>query len=446
MKKVLFAFFISAIFLCKANADLSDYTSVSFWNKFNDDILINNLLTVYQNNNDLKASVLKVQQANRIVKMSFADELPYLGFHGYVGQIFHSSDEIFGDITIPDYTQAHFLFPLEMNYEIDIWGKNRLKTKSKKKQLEMLKQDEKASYIYISSAFSANYFNLVRCDKLIEYQKQLIDTAQKIVKAYELKYEYGRATLSDIEKAKKNLTFLEQDLEKLLEKQDILKNQLNVFMSDRTFSDIKRADFDSLDILLKIPSNIEFEVLDNRPDRVKSRLDLEKIGLEVKIARREMLPRFIISGNLGFNMYSVSSAHNFLADIGIIPIFDIFSGGRKIQMLKLKKDKYEIAIQNYEKTILTSIKEANDALYCAKTAKNIEQTTNARLKTDEKELDYTIQKIDAGTMDNLDLLFQKQRLIVSKMQNVSAKTNVIISALNLYQALGGVDFSELENI
>ena len=82
----------------------------------------------------------------------------------------------------------------------------------------------------------------------------------------------------------------------------------------------------------------------------------------------------------------------------------------------------------------------------AKTAKNIEQTTNARLKTDEKELDYTIQKIDAGTMDNLDLLFQKQRLIVSKMQNVSAKTNVIISALNLYQALGGVDFSELENI
>ena len=49
-------------------------------------------------------------------------------------------------------------------------------------------------------------------------------------------------------------------------------------------------------------------------------------------------------------------------------------------------------------------------------------------------------------MDNLDLLFQKQRLIVSKMQNVSAKTNVIISALNLYQALGGVDFSELENI
>ena len=217
-------------------------------------------------------------------------------------------------------------------------------------------------------------------------------------------------------------------------------------MSDRTFSDIKRADFDSLDILLKIPSNIEFEVLDNRPDRVKSRLDLEKIGLEVKIARREMLPRFIISGNLGFNMYSVSSAHNFLADIGIIPIFDIFSGGRKIQMLKLKKDKYEIAIQNYEKTILTSIKEANDALYCAKTAKNIEQTTNARLKTDEKELDYTIQKIDAGTMDNLDLLFQKQRLIVSKMQNVSAKTNVIISALNLYQALGGVDFSELENI
>ncbi len=81
-----------------------------------------------------------------------------------------------------------------------------------------------------------------------------------------------------------------------------------------------------------------------------------------------------------------------------------------------------------------------------KTAENIKTVVDDRLNKDEKEMKYTIIREDAGTADNLDIMFQKQKLIISKMQTVSAKINEIISAINLYQALGGVDFTEIENI
>lgn len=132
MKKILIVLFILVIVLNPVNANTDEFLNISFWNKFNDKILVDNLIQVYQNNNDLKAAVLKVNEANKIVKMSFANELPQIGFQGYIGHIFNSSDEVFGDIKIPDYTESHFLFPLTMNYEIDLWGQNHLRTKSKK--------------------------------------------------------------------------------------------------------------------------------------------------------------------------------------------------------------------------------------------------------------------------------------------------------------------------
>ena len=446
MKKLSILFLLICFTLCPVSAKINetapDYTNFEFWNKFNDEILIDNLTKVYENNNDLKAAVLKVNEAQRIVKMSFANELPHIGFEGYAGQIFNSSDEVFGNITIPDYTEAHFLLPITMNYEIDLWGTNRLKTKSKKKQLEMIRQDERAAYIFISSAFACDYYNLIRTDKLIEFQNELIALQKEIISAYKKRYEFGTASIDAIDAAEKNLTFMEEDLEKFLEKQDLLKNQLSVILSDRSFENVNRTRFDELNINFAIPDKINIDILDKRPDRIKSELDLEKIGIDVKLAKRDFLPKFIITGDIGFNMYSLSSAHKFLADIGVVPMWDIFMGGRKFQMLKMKKDTYDIAVEHYEKTILKAIQETNDALYSLKTSANINSIASDRLKTDEKQLLYTQIREEAGTADGLDLMLYREKLLITRKQAVSSEINKIISAINLYQALGGVDFTD----
>lgn len=162
MKKFIYTLTL-ILMLCSPgyakNADnyLIGYLNLPFWQNFNDDVLIKNLTTVYQNNNDLKASSLKVKEAQRLVKISLANQLPYVGFDGYIGRIFHSSDEVFGKLTIPDYTETRFLLPLSYSYEIDIYGKNFLRTKAQKKRYEMIKQEEKSAYIYLTSAFATDY-------------------------------------------------------------------------------------------------------------------------------------------------------------------------------------------------------------------------------------------------------------------------------------------------
>ena len=144
-----------------SNANLQ-YMNLQWWNKFNDENLNNYLGEVYKNNPDLKIATIKAKQSKEAIKQAFANQLPQLYFNGNIQREFTSATTRFGDVVIPDYNQSRYYLPLTMNYEVDIWGENYLKTKSAKKQAEMVKEDERASYISISSDFAANYYICTR--------------------------------------------------------------------------------------------------------------------------------------------------------------------------------------------------------------------------------------------------------------------------------------------
>lgn len=450
MKKNLLCLFLLITFISPFNCALAkekapkidtfNYVNLPFWKNFNDDNLINDLVIVYKNNNDLKSTAYKVKEAQRIVKISLANELPHIGFDGYAGRTFASSDELYGNVVIPNYSESHFLFPLTMNYEIDIWGENHLKTKSQAKQLEMVEQDEKSVYISLTSAFATDYFSLVEVDKIINLQKQLINTQEKVVNAVQKKYKEGTANINDVILAQKALTYLKEELNSLDEKQDVLQNQLNVFLADRRFSELKRISYDNISFKPYIPEEIPISSLDKRPDWVKSEIYLQKLGLDVKIAKKDILPKFNLVGTLGFNFYDLSSSNTLLSALGVAPSMDIFSGGRKVNILKFQKYKYSQALEDYNKVILTSMQETNDALYALKNNNKKHLIAQDRLNLDKKELYLLDKKCKIGMADNLDLLLKQEQVILTEKQEIALNGNNIIATINLYKATGGTDF------
>ena len=454
MKKIL-SLLIAILFCSTYNVALAKvdannyrygYLNIPFWQNFNDYNLLANLNTVYKNNNDLKATSIKVSEAQKLVKISLADELPHIGFNGNIKQTFRSSDEVFGDITIPDFTETQFLLPLTLSYEMDIWGKNHLKTKAYKKKFEAMQQDEKTVYISMTSAFASDYYNLIKVDKLIELQKELISAQKAVVSAIEKKYNAGTANINQVITEKKSLTYLEEELNNLLEKQDVLKNQMSVILADRSFQDISRTNYNDIKAKVAIPKEISTSILTSRPDNVKSELNLEKIGIDVKVARRELLPKFNLVGNLGFNAYSLSSSNTFLANLAIAPTWDLFMGGKKIQLLKLQKDEYKIALEHYDKTLLKSIQETNDALYTLKSINGKYSIANDRYALSKVESMLMQKKEQLGIADRLNSLYQKEIELVTEQQVVSLQVNELIAMINLYQALGGINFFNAENL
>ena len=114
--------------------------------------------------------------------------------------------------------------------------------------------------------------------------------------------------------------------------------------------------------------------------------------------------------------------------------------------MKLKKLEYERAKQEYEKSVLASIQEVNDALVMTKKEKkNYKiaadvfdiQSQKLRLKSINKNL---------GLANELDYILYQQAQILAQQKLVDDKINYVISTINLYKSVGGVDFTNSENL
>lgn len=339
------------------------------------------------------------------------------------------------------YYGGSFTFPLLVNYEADIFLKNRDKTRVAKKQFEASKFDERAAYISISSAVASTYFNIVRLDKLIEIQKEIIDYKSQICNLMKKRAEAGLSSTSDTLIADKALVWAETDLIDFEKNRTILLNQLAVLTgeSPANIEEIQRITYDDIKFNQGIPNEIPSSVIVKRPDVLKAENQLEKAGLDIKIARKELLPSLNIGGLLMFSASSLSGSLNWqncLAAMGGGLTFPIFTGGQKITNLKLKKNYYEQILQNYQKTNLVAIQEINDALSNLKLDDEKHKQMLKKLEMEEQDFGYSEKKFGQGTISYLDLIQYKENLLNMNKVVISSHTDKIIDYISLYKATG----------
>lgn len=448
MKKYLvtfiYLFFMSLPVFAITDSGL-EHMNMDWWKNFNDEHLIQNLLKVYENNYDLKNAALKIQANEQVAKMQFAQELPFVTFSADISRDLKAARQQFGEMQIPTYSQNNFYFPITAGYEIDIWGKNRLKTKSKKQQLEMAKQAQRATYISLTSNFVSDYFNLIKTDKLLEIQKELVGTQKEILSMTKSKFEIGLAPVTEVLYQDKILSTLKEEENNYIKSQEVLTNNLKVYLAD--FNDnVKRTPFEKVVVLENIPQKIDTEIIEKRPDYLQEEANIKRIGFDVKVAKKEFLPSFTIFGQIGLNAYTLStlckSPSQFFT-AGILPSFDLFSGGRKLAFMKMQKFRYEEALNNYQKIYLNAANEINSSLVDYKTTtKNYIESQDKFSK--ECKLYYLAkEKRNIGSSSNLNVLSEKEIYLSTQKELVVNKINTILSTISLYKTTGGVDLYKL---
>lgn len=441
---IISLFLISLSVSAKESTNRLDYMNMDWWKNYNDEVLINHFQTLYVNNHDLRIAALKTKQAEENIRLAGANQLPQLGFDGSVSRVFRGPRTQFGSVVIPKYIQNEIFLPLNASYEIDIWGQNYLNRKSAKKQAEIAKQQERAAYIYITSSFAADYYNLIKMDELERNLLKIIDLQKNIVSMTEKKYNSGLASINEVLDEKQILVNFEKDLNKLKENKKILNDEAVVLLGLNTDKAIELSDYQSISFP-QTPETLSTTIIQFRPDLISSEDYVKKSGIDVRVARRDFLPKFILYGNLGFNAYKwnrMFAGETFLANAGIAPRWDIFTGGIKMARYRINKYEYKKAVEIYEKTVLTSIQEVNDALAEAK-------TTKANLiKSDE---DYSIEKekhilaekqFSIGDSSMLDEMKSEVNLYVAKQRNIAAKIDNVISSISLYNVVGGIDYTK----
>lgn len=423
------------------------YLNIDWWDEFNNPQLHDYLIKVFENNHDLKIVNLNIKKGEEAVKQSIANELPQIGLSSQVERTIRSSEEHFGaDMVIPNFAQTNLLFPITANYELDIWGLNHTKTKSVKKQLEVIQEYERAQYIAITGNFASTYYNLVKCDKLLKLQNELVVLQKNLLELVNIKFESGKCSVVEVIEQKKLLKNLEEEQHVLNKERKMLEEDLKVAIADPEMKNIEDTSLVEIPFI-SFPTQVPSDVIEIRPDVLMAEKTLEKMGLDVKVAKKNLLPKFVIFGQIGLNAYQLGNLFNtnsLLSSVGVAPIIDIFTGGKKLSYLRYRKYEYEEALENYKKIILISYKEVNDALVLVKTNKENFESADERYKLEKENYFIAKSKYEGGYDTKLRVIQAKEAELFVEKEKINFQTNTLISLIGLYKSVGGKNLGEIK--
>ena len=408
-----------------------EYINYKWWDNFNDPILTGYIDKAIQNNFDLKMATNAVDEYYQAIKINFANQLPSasIGFNTAYAKLPNAN----GDF--------NFVTPAFASYELDLFLKNRDKTSMSKKDYEASLQDERAAYIGIASAVGTTYLNIVKLDKMIELQEEIVQDRKVIYELMLARNKEGLTSTSDTVKANKSYIAGNTELTEYKKNRSKLLHQLAVLIGENpnNIDNLTRTSYDELNFTGFIPTEISTEVISARPDYIKAEKLVEKAGLDVRVAKKEFLPTFNINGIallMANDIGSAWSTGNALAALAGGLNLPLFTGGKRLANLRLKKSSYERILNNYYKTNLTSIQEVNDALVTIKLDEEKYQDIKKQADLEREDFGYSNDKFDAGIISKLDLTQVRENVLYTDKTLVNNKVNCLVNYIGLYKATG----------
>lgn len=411
------------------------YININWWDNFSDPYLKCYIIQAITNNHDAQKASWKVEEYRQNVKYQFGAELPTLSVGGdYI--LNHLPD------TLISTKNNIFAVPFISTYEADVFLKNHDKTKSSKKACQATKFQEKSTYISLASDVTATYINIIKYDKQIKVQQEIVELKKETLSREESRYKRGIISVPNLNTAKKDYENAKNSLNDFIKSRDKALDQLAVLIGDspNNIACLNRGTFDNFEYTTQIPSEISSDVVFSRPDILASEANLEKANIDVRVARKEFLPRINIVGiysldNIGKDGFGTWGST--VAALFAGATLDLFKGGQKVANLKINRARYEQMFETYKQTDLNAIKEVNDSLIIINEDTKTDKNTIKNLATQTDNYNRASQSYKNGTISCLTLLAEREQLLNMKQNQINSKTARLIDYITLYKAVGG---------
>lgn len=412
-----------------------DYVNMDFWRRFDDDYLCCYIVQAVKNNHDARKASYRVEEYRQKVKYSLGKELPSLSVYpAYLGAQVPKLDNF-------ELSTNAFILPFLANYEADFLLKNRDKTRAEKKTYEAEKYKEKALYIALASDVASLYVNIMNYDEILELNEKILKNQKELFRKTKLRYENGISTKTDLNNTQQKILDLESSITEIRTNRRDALFYLAVMIGENPecINDLKRAKLSEFGKKYEPPECISSDVIFSRPDVMAAEKQLEKAKIDIRVARKEFLPRFNITGVWIFNTIAPGNFFSWEASLASIMVAagqDIFMGGRKIANLKMKKLEYEQLFEEYKQTDLTAIKEVSASLYKINDDTHIYDTVYKKNQNESENLKLTNLRYKEGTVSQMDILNDENKIHNINSVLANKKAQKFIDYITLYKAVG----------
>lgn len=330
---------------------------------------------------------------------------------------------------------------LTFNYTFDLWGGQRDAWEAALGEARAAEVDSHAASLTLAADVAKAYSNLghaysvldLSTDDLKRTRKMLDLSKQRLQAGIDSHYQYQQTESLEASSQEQVI-----NAQKQVKSARIALAVLLGKGPDRGF-EIARPN-SLTPAAVAVPSTLPAELLGRRPDIVAARWRVEAASKNIAAAKTRFYPNLNLTAAagtqslLGDALFGSASRFMNIAPAISLPIFD---GGRLRAGLDAEDANYDLAVGQYNKTLVTALGDVSDILEQLNAMSEQISTQQRAADIAQQSYDSGLQRYESGIGSYLDVLSIEQQLLQAQRQLADLNAEQITLSIQLMQALGG---------
>jgi NodT family efflux transporter outer membrane factor (OMF) lipoprotein len=412
-----------------------EWPSADWWRGFKSPELDAFIAQAQGANDDLRAAIARVEEADAQRRVALAPLLPALS----AGATATRARQALPGNPAPQ-TVRLFNPVLSASYELDFWGKGRAGYTAAAAAARASRYDRTTVELSVLAGVATTYFQVLELRDRVSIAGKNLDNARQVLHGLELEQRAGVANALDVAQQQTVVDTVDASIPPLRQQLRQSEDALAILLGSTPEAlDVTRGTLDELGEPLVRPG-LPSELLARRPDVAAAEAQLIAANANIAAARAAFLPSISLTASGGYVSAALAgllAPGNRVWSLTGGLTQPIFQGGALAGQYRYTQARYRELLAGYHKAVIAALANVEDALIAVH--ETSDQVARQRAATEQARRAYHFAEaqMHAGTISVLTLLNTETALFAAEDALAQAKYARLSALVSLYQALGG---------
>jgi multidrug efflux system outer membrane protein len=391
-------------------------------------------------NQDLRAAVARVDEARAVARVSKSEFYPELSLNPlFTRQRTSGNLPTPIPVNIPAAYVNTYSVPLDLSYEVDLWGRVRRSFESSTAQAEATVSDYRNVLLTLTSDVAANYFEVRSLDAEVAMLRRTVELRAEDLRVQTARFEAGNVPEIDVAEAKLELASARADVANAERQRAETFNAL-ALLCGKAPSALELAESAATSAPMVVPPGLPSSLLERRPDVATAERNLAATNARIGVAKSAYFPVLRLTGQAGFLSNDAESLFNADSKVwSITPSLSLplFTGGRTDAEVEQAKAMYEEALAHYREVVLRAFKEVEDALADIALRDREAAAQEEALESARRVTVLAKARYEAGNSPYLEFVDAERTQLYQERLKIQLEYKRQAAGIGLVKALGG---------
>jgi multidrug efflux system outer membrane protein len=418
----------------QSDAAAPEWPTAEWWRGFNSPDLDAFIAAAERANDDLRAAVARVDEADAERRIARAPLLPALAVSA-------AATRARSGVQGGGYSTADNFNPLlTASYQLDFFGKNRAQLAAATATAQASRYIRGTVELTVMAGVATSYFQALELRDRLAVAGSNLANASQVLHGLELEEHAGIATALDVAQQRTVVATVNASIPPLRQQLRQSLDALAILVGSTPEAvDVTSGGLDALSQPAVRPG-LPSELLARRPDVAAAEAQLIAANANIAAARAAFFPTINLTADGGYEspaLATLLTPASRVWSLGAGLTQPIFQGGALLGGYSLVKAQYQELLADYHKAVISALANVEDALVAVQ--QTGEQVARQQQATEQARRAYRFAQaqMHAGTINVLTLLNTETTLFTAEDALAQAKYAHLQSLVSLYQALGG---------